>query len=395
MTNTREVLVLLTMILALGACSSREEGSETSLEKKGGTKRIILTLQSVKDIGLECSAADIQPLKKELVIAAILTAHQDREAQVGTMVQGRVSKVLVNLGDSVQIGQELMQIEGVEIGEIKSGFIKAKAHLAYADAAFRRQQALMEQNIGAQKSLLEAQAEFEKARAEFTAEDRRIHSIGLNDEDVEKFVDNSSGNSIESHIGGILPIKAPIAGVVFERNVVIGQLVDPSTTAFKIINTSVLWVDGQVHEGDVSALRGRPEVTVVVPPVSRTAIRAQLLYVGETVDQQTRMVKVRAAVQNSAQMLKPGMFAEMHIPFGDGVKGIVVREESLIKDGSERYVFVALNDTTFEKREVVPGLVSGELVEVKTGVSRGEKVVTKGSFMLKSELKKDTFGEGE
>jgi len=395
MTNTREVLVLLTMTLALGACSSREEGSETSLEKKGGTKRIILTLQSVKDIGLECSAADIQPLKKELVIAAILTAHQDREAQVGTMVQGRVSKVLVNLGDSVQIGQELMQIEGVEIGEIKSGFIKAKAHLAYADAAFRRQQALMEQNIGAQKSLLEAQAEFEKARAEFTAEDRRIHSIGLNDEDVEKFVDNSSGNSIESHIGGILPIKAPIAGVVFERNVVIGQLVDPSTTAFKIINTSVLWVDGQVHEGDVSALRGRPEVTVVVPPVSRTAIRAQLLYVGETVDQQTRMVKVRAAVQNSAQMLKPGMFAEMHIPFGDGVKGIVVREESLIKDGSERYVFVALNDTTFEKREVVPGLVSGELVEVKTGVSRGEKVVTKGSFMLKSELKKDTFGEGE
>ena len=395
MTNTREVLVLLTMILALGACSSREEGSRTSLEKKGGTKRIIMTLQSVKDIGLECSAADIQPLKKELVIAAILTAHQDREAQVGTMVQGRVSKVLVNLGDRVQIGQELMQIEGVEIGEIKSGFIKAKAHLAYADAAFRRQQALMEQNIGAQKSLLEAQAEFEKARAEFTAEDRRIHSIGLNDEDVEKFVDNSSGNSIESHIGGILPIKAPIAGVVFERNVVIGQLVDPSTTAFKIINTSVLWVDGQVHEGDVSALRGRPEVTVVVPPVSRTAIRAQLLYVGETVDQQTRMVKVRAAVQNSAQMLKPGMFAEMHIPSGENLKGIVVREESLIKDGSEHYVFVALNDTTFEKREVVPGLVSGELVEVKTGVSRGEKVVTKGSFMLKSELKKDTFGEGE
>jgi len=397
MKNIRELFVLLQIALAvaLAGCSRQEEGSGTALEKKTEAHRITLTRQSVKDIGLECVAADIQPLKKEIVIAAKLTVHQDHEAQVGTMVQGRVSKVLVNLGDHVQLGQELMHIEGVEIGEIKSGFIKAKAHLTYAEAALRRQQSLIEQSVGAQKSLLEAQAEFEKARAEFTAEDQRIHSIGLTDEDVEKSVVNSSADSVESHIGGILPIKAPIAGVVVERNVVIGQLVDPSTTAFKIINTTVLWVDGQVHEGDVSALRGRPQISVVVPPVSRTAIRAQLLYVGETVDQQTRMVKVRAAVRNSGQMLKPGMFAEMHIPFGDGVKGIVIREESLIKDGSERYVFVALNDTTFEKRAVVPGWVLGELVEAKTGLSRGEKVVTKGSFMLKSELKKETFGEGE
>jgi cobalt-zinc-cadmium efflux system membrane fusion protein len=156
-----------------------------------------------------------------------------------------------------------------------------------------------------------------------------------------------------------------------------------------------LWVDGQVHEGDVSVLRGRPEVTVEVPSISGNPMRARLLYVGETIDQQSRMVKIRAVVRNSGESLKPGMFAEMHIPCGDGVKGIVIREESLIKDGIERYVFVALNDTTFEKREVIPGLASGEFVMVKSGVARGEKVVTKGAFMLKSELKKEMFGEGE
>jgi cobalt-zinc-cadmium efflux system membrane fusion protein len=233
MKNTRElfVVVQIATVIALAGCRRQEEGSGTSVEKKTGAQRITLTRQSVKDIGLECVAADIQPLKKELVIAAKLTVHQDHEAQVGTMIQGRVSKVLVNVGDRVQRGQELMEIEGVEIGEIKSGFIKAKAHYTYAEAALKRQQSLIEQNIGAQKSLLEAQAEFEKARAEFTAEDRRIHSIGLSDEDVEKFVDNSSAHPVESHVGGILPIKAPIAGVVSERNVIIGQLVDPSTTS--------------------------------------------------------------------------------------------------------------------------------------------------------------------
>ena len=395
MNSAREMVVLLTLVLTLAGCSSKQEGAGTSTEKKSDTPRVTLTHQGVKDIGLECVVVESRPLKKEIVIAAKLAAHQDHEAQVGTMVQGRVSKVLVNLGDRVHAGRELMHIEGVEIGEIKSGFIKAKVQLAYAEASLKRQHALIEQNIGAQKSLLEAQAEFEKARAEFTAEDRKIHSIGLSDEDVEKFVDNSSGNSGEQHIGGILPIKAPIDGVVFERNVVIGQLVDPSTTAFRIINTSVLWVDGLVHEGDVSALKGRPEITVVVPPVSRAAVRAQLLYVGETVDQQTRMVKVRAVIHNSGQLLKPGMFAEMHIPFGNGDKGMVIHEESLLKDGNDRYVFVALNDTTFEKRQVVPGVILGEFVEVRSGVVIGEKVVTKGSFMLKSELKRAMFAEGE
>jgi membrane fusion protein, heavy metal efflux system len=395
MKRTRVFLAILTAVLVFAGCSKQEERLIESAEKKTRTQTITLTRHSVNSINLQCVNASLQVLERELVIAAKLVAHQDLEAHVGTMVQGRVSKVLVNPGDRVHVGQELMEIEGVEIGEIKARFIKAKAQLAFAEAAWKRQQTLMEQNIGAQKTLLEAQAEFEKARAEFTAEDRRIHSVGLNDEDVEKFVDNSSTNSNGSHIGGILPIKSPIEGTVSERNVVIGQLVDPSTTALKIINTSVLWVDGQLHEGDVSLVRGRTEIKINVPSVSKTSIRAQLLYVGQAVDQQSRMVKVRAAVKNPAQILKPGMFAEMHIPSGDGVKGIVIPEESVIGDGNERYVFVALNDTTFEKRNVVPGLVSGELVEIKTGVFPGERIVTKGSFMLKSELKKEMLGGGE
>jgi membrane fusion protein, heavy metal efflux system len=395
MNSTREMCVLLPLALLLAGCGRREEGAGAAVEKKTEPHAITLTRQSVREIGLEWAAAEIQPLRKEIVIAAKLAVHQDHEAQVGTMVQGRVSKVLVNLGDRVQPGQELMHIEGVEIGDIKSGFIKAKAQLVYAEAALKRQQALIEQNVGAQKSLLESQAEFEKARAGFMAEDRKIHSIGLNDSDVETFIDNSSTVDIGAHVGGILPIKAPIAGVVFERNVVIGQLMDPSTTAFRIINTSVLWVDGQVHEGDVSALRGRPEITVVVPAASRAVIRARILYVGETIDPGTRMVKVRAALQNPGGMLKPGMFAEMHIPFGDGKHGTVIHEESLIKDGNDRFVFVAVNDTTFVRRDVIPGLALGDFVEVASGVAAGEKIVTKGSFMLKSELKKESFGEGE
>jgi membrane fusion protein, heavy metal efflux system len=383
------------VVLFLVGCSGKENKSQESEEKKLHVEQVTLTKQTVSDIGLEIVPAKLQPLRRELVIPAKLIANQDYEAHVGTLVQGRVSKVLVNLGDHVQRGQELMLVEGVEIGEIKSLYIKAKAQLTYAEGALQRQKSLVGQNIGSQKSLLEAHAEYEKAHAEFIAEDRRIHSIGLNENDIEGLNTHSENNSGDLHIGGILSIQSPIAGIVVERNVVLGQHVDPATTAFKIVNTSTLWIDGQLHEGDMNVVHKNSTISVVLPSIPGKTFQATLLYIGELIDQQTRMLTVRGSVNNTHHLLKPEMFAEMHIPYSDQTAGIVTKTEGVIKDGGEQYVFIAVNDTSFEKRSVLCGATGGELVEIKQGIHVGEKVVSKGAFLLKSELKKTIFGEGE
>jgi len=389
------LLASFACLVSLDSCKNKTGGKGEPTEKQSQSERVRLTLQAVREIGLQVTTVETRPLTREIVVASKLVANQDYEAQVGTFVPGRVSTVLVHLGDHVRRGQELMQIEGVEIGEIKSRFIKAKAQLAFAEASLKRQQSLLSQNVGAQKSALEAQAEYEKSRAEFIAEDRRIHSIGLTDEEVERFVQHSATDSSESHVGGFLPIKSPIDGVVVERTVVIGQLVDQTATAFKVVNTSTLWVDGQVHEEDVKILRSGPRIMIVVPAISAERVPGHLLYVGELVDQQTRMVKVRAALLNKQRWYKPEMFAEMHIPAGSNTQGLVVTSECVVNEGAQHYIFVAVNDTTFEKRDVKIGMAMGERVEIKDGLIAGEKVVSKGVFMLKSELKKESFGEGE
>ena len=134
-----------------------------------------------------------------------------------------------------------MQLEGLEIGELKAVYLKAKSNIDYYKAVYERQKTLIEQNIGSQKSLQEAEANYEKATAEFNAEDKRIHAVGLSHEEVLE-------NVALEHLAGILPIKSPINGIVTERNVVIGQLVEPNTNAFKVMNTSTLWADGQIYE---------------------------------------------------------------------------------------------------------------------------------------------------
>ena len=390
------VALLCAVGIALAGCAGDQKGKEnTEPEPQKGVAHIVtLNAETIDEIGLTISIAEASPIVGHMTIPAKLLPNQDFEAQVGSLVQGRVREVFVKVGDLVKEEQELMHIEGLEVGEIKSKFIKAKAQLKFAEANYERQKTLLEQNVGSQKVFLEAQSEYNKAMAEFNAEDKRIHSIGLADEDLLKFVEHSSPQK-NDHSGGVLPIKSPIAGTVVERNVVIGQLVDASTTAFRIVNTSTLWADGQVYERDVPVLSGKPDVTLTVTAYPGEEFHGRVIYVSPVVDERTRTITIRASLPNRSGRLKPHMFGELHVPTAGTKNGLLIPAESVQKDGGDAYVFVATSDTTFERREVSIGSTFDSMVEVKGGITPGERVVTKGSFQLKSELMKEALEGGE
>jgi membrane fusion protein, heavy metal efflux system len=389
------IALLAVMIYVQLGCTGEQKEKEAAGhdEHSEGVHVLTLKAESIKEMGLTTSVAEVKPLVGAMKIPAKLLPNQDFEANVGSLVQGKVREVFVNVGDFVKEGQELMHIEGLEVGEIKSNFIKAKAQLKYAEANYERQKTLLEQKVGSQKSFLEVQADYDKALAEFNAEDKRIHSIGLTDDDLLKFVEHATIEK-DGHSGGVLPIKTPIAGTVVERNVVIGQLVDASTTAFRIVNTSTLWADGQVYEKDVPKLSGRPDVTLAVTAFPGEEFRGRVIYVSPVVDEQTRTITIRASIPNRNGRLKPQMFGELHVPIGGTTKGLIIPAECVQKDNIETYVFVATSDTTFERREVSIGATVDSMVEVKDGIKPGERVVMKGSFQLKSELMKEAFEGG-
>ncbi|MFA6233764.1 MAG: efflux RND transporter periplasmic adaptor subunit [Bacteroidota bacterium] len=388
------VLVALCGLVLTGCGSDVEESSAESGTDAEVSNIVNLKPESVKEMGLAFSIAEVKPLVGEMALPAKLIANQDLEAQVGSLVQGRVRKVFVNVGDNVREGQELLHIEGLEVGEIKSNFIKAKAQLEYAEANFKRQKSLFEQNVGSQKAFLETQSEYDKARAEFNAEDKRIHSVGLTDADLMKFVEHGSLER-DGHIGGVLPIRAPISGTVVERNVVIGQLMDASTLAFRIINSSTLWAEGQIHEQSLPLLTGKPDVQLSVTSFPGETFKGKVIYISPVVDERTRTITIRASVPNRAGRLKPQMFGELHVPIGGTVTGLLIPTEAVQKDNEATYVFVATSDTTFERRNVELGATFDSESEVRKGIQPGERIVTRGSFQLKSELMKHAFAGDE
>jgi membrane fusion protein, heavy metal efflux system len=392
MIHARSILTSFAAVILLAGCAGKDGAEENAAQAAGGADSLItVSKRTAEDVGLAICVVAERPLAGVYLAPARLIADQDLVAHVGSLLPGRVHSVAARIGERVRRGQVLMRIEGLEIGTVKADYIKSRAQLKYADETLKRQRSLSDQNVGSKKSLLEAQAEYDKALASFNAEDKKIHAIGLSDDDVGEMMKATPEESA-SHVSSTLSIRAPIDGVVVERNVVIGQLVDQSTNAFRIVNTSTLYADAEVHEKDIALLPAKVEVRLTFPAWPGESFSGRITYIGEVLDERTRMVKVRAVLPNPHGRLKPEMFGEMRIPLAARSAGPVIPLSALFDDNGKRCVFVATSDTTFIRRVVHPGPATADSVLISSGLRAGERVVVNGAFLLQSELRKDLMG---
>ena len=386
MNSSLKLCSFVTVLLFIMAGCSADEHKATKDEhhdEKSGAIEIKLTKSVQKDIGLKVETLQLTSAKGFLNIPAKIVTNQNSEALIGSLVAGRVKKVHVNVGDNVRQGQVLFSIESLEVGALKAGFIKAKANLDFAKSTLEREKSLFEKGFSSQQMLDQVTAEYNKALADFNAEDKKIHAIGLEDKDVF----DVKGDAL--HSSGLLYIKSPINGTIVERNLVTGQLVESTSNGLRILNTSSVWVDGQVYEKDVSRIVKRGNLSFVTLAYGEEEFSGNIINIGQTVDEKTRTITIRGEIQNKGGKLKPEMFGEMTVRIGEEVETLMLPAEALVKEGSEEYVFVQKSDTLFEKRTVKTGFHLNDKIEITEGLKEGEKVVTKGSFYLKSEIKKD------
>jgi len=388
---TVKVLIMIAAAIIFAGCGKKEQSQPENPAETGEQNIVKLSSQSIKEISLQTETISLKSFSWEISIPARILADQDNEAQVGTLVQGRVCKVFVKVGDHVKTGQDLMLVEGLEIGEIKEQYLTAKANLEFQKANFERQKKLLEENVGSQKAFLEAQNEYEKSLAEFTADENRIKAIHLNENDV---VDEETKPGQNGKTFCTLPVKSPIDGIIVERNVVIGQSIDVSTNAFKIINLSEVWADGQIYEKDLDRISNNVAVVFTTPAFPKELFQGKISYVGQTVDEKTRTITIRAEFNNADRKLIPQLFGELRIPVGK-TDALVVPAEALAKIDNSDFVFVKKDNETFEKTPVTTGLTQNEYTEIKSGLKEGDIVVVKGSSYLKAELLKASLGEEE
>lgn len=295
----------------------------------------------------------------------------DRVAALGARIPGRVRNVLKLEGDQVKTGDILAEIESSELGAAQAALISARARHVAALANGRREKELAAAKISSSREAEVAAALEASARADVQAAEGRVRAMG----------GEPNGEP------GILQLRSPLAGRVVARNLLRGQFVEPTLTAFKIADLSRVFVDLAVFERDVATIHAGDKVEFTVPGTGHTQVPGKVSYVGDEIDLQTKTASVRVIVEHSPVQLRPGQSVNATIHTSARAEPtLVLPREAVTSVDGKWTVFVAQDETSVEPRSVELGRQDGSQVEIVTNLKVGERVVSNGVFALKSEI---------
>jgi multidrug efflux pump subunit AcrA (membrane-fusion protein) len=194
-------------------------------------------------------------------------------------------------------------------------------------------------------------------------------------------------------LGKPLELRAPIDGVITERKAAVGELVGKDKEVYTISDPADLWVIAEVKERDIGAVKDGQNASFTVLAFPDEAFRGKVVRIGNRVETESRTLEVRIETNNLEGKLKPGMFADVEIATTILQDVLVIPDTALQTDEENQIVFVMLDTNKFQKRVVKLGMEQRGRVQVLEGLKPGEKVVTDGSFILKSEMLKGELGE--
>lgn len=383
--------LLLVMLLTL-SCKREVEtqhktisgpiGSHHDEEAHDGLPRQLrLTPEVITQAGLQTGLAKRGALPVTVSLPGELMAEPDKTARLSSSTGGRLEQVSFNEGTVVKRGDVLAVLRVPDVGRLRgalaSSSAKAKASRSNAD----RLRALRESGLSAEQAVIDAEAEARAQEAEARALNEQLGALGVN---------------AEAQGGYLVPLRAPIAGVVVMRDAVVGQPINAEHVLATIVDLSEVWFLGRVFEKDLRRLRtgARADVRLNAYPDER--FDGVVDYVGQQTDPVARTLTARIRLENKNGRLRLGLFGSAHVEVSearDVTPQVLVPRSAVTEVGDKSIVFVKAPDGDFVVHEVTLGDAALGQAQVLSGLTEGEEVVIHGVFTLKSLLLKSTLSE--
>jgi cobalt-zinc-cadmium efflux system membrane fusion protein len=322
----------------------------------------------------------------EVIAPGKIETNPNRVSRIVPTVAGRVASVFVKVGDAVHRGEPLFTIESPDADAATSVALQADAAVTQARATLTKAQAdadrtkdLFEHNAVAKKELLNAenalaqsQAALEQAEALREQARRRLAVLGLSPRNFTQQV----------------VVRSPLSGKVLELSVVPGEYRnDTNAAVMTIADLSTVWVSSQVPETYIRFIQPREKVQIRLIAYPDEIFEGHVLRIADTVDPQTRTVKVQAEMDNPQGRFRPEMFGSIH-HIESTTRMPVVPAGAVIEGDGRSIVFVESSPGTFEERVVVLGKKAGSVIRVVSGLEPGETIVVDGAMLLSGLMKK-------
>ena len=363
---------LLVAFMLLAACSESHE-TPVAQAAKQPPKQITTTEANLKY--LKVTQVQRSAGGSTIALNGRVAFDEDRTAQVGSPVEGRVARVLVKPGDQVKRGQPLLVIRSPGFTLAESAEQKARSALRVAEKNLARAQRLFAEGAASQREVTEAEDVLAQAQAEHERAAADLASLGGREEKPSPE----------------FQLRAPINGVVVSRTpaAALGAEIQPSSgTLFIIADLSRVWVLADLPEREMGGVGPGLPVEVEAQAYPGVRFLGTVAYVAELLDPSTRTTKLRCLVPNSQLRLKPEMFVDVTLHRKSAE--ILIPTSSVVTKGDKFFVYIEDDDKhrTYTPREVTLGPEIGSLVPVLKGLQGGERIVVEGAILLDSAFNK-------
>ena len=376
--NRTMASLMLALLLAIAPQAMAGAATE-----KAPTQGLISLGQGSKALA-DLKFVEIKRKKISGLVAATAVIEPDAHkiAHVTPRIRARVLKLIAEPGQEVKPGDPLVVLSSIELGQAKADYLKARVLEQIAAQHLAREERLFKDKIAAAKDVLEARANHEIALAQYKSTREALRLL-ISTKELEGLTWSENGQPLSD-----FTLTAPIAGTVTKRTLTIGSFVSGDESVITIIDLRNVWVLVNVFEHDLSTLQigESAEITVGAYPDER--FNGVVSYIGDTVDRATRTVQARIDVPNPERRLKPGMFANAQITTtARKSREVLTAPASAVYEiNGQKSVFVEVSADNFAVRPVTLGSAGHSDVEILSGVTEGEHVVSEGGLALKAML---------
>jgi membrane fusion protein, heavy metal efflux system len=318
-----------------------------------------------------------QAVRESIRVPARLEARPGGTADVVAPIDGRLTGVVeVALGASVSRGQELARLSPppsapADLPQMQRALAEAQTALALATRDRERAERLTTAGAAPGRRLDEAQSAEQQAKARLTAAEASLAQY------------NAARTGGATDAAGLFIVRAPVSGVIAERDAATGANVTAGHVLFHVVDAAQVHIVGQVPEAQAARARLAQAAEIEIAGQPDRAPAGHLVSVGKVLDPRSRTLPITFAFDNRTLGLPVGQAAFLHLLMETTQPRPIVPAAAIVDDAGRPIVFVQREGETFERRAVTLGSRSGDVVQITEGLKPGDRVVTKGAYLVR------------
>ena len=356
-----------------------DHAKESKEDQHSEEGEIELTAQQMVEHGLKVETVTQGEVNSFVTLPGKLVVNTDQQAHISPNFSGHVEQVNVALGQYVERGQTLAVLSIPELIDQQANLSIAQSSLRLAQQEYQREQQLWSQGISAKQDLQRAENTYRQAQITVQSQQARLHALG------------STGQN------GRFVIRAPIPGMISQKDIVVGENVQLADQLFVIENLKDLWLEFNLPNTSNIQLQAG-QILNFKTNGSDQNYQAKVQTLNSQADLQTGRLQVRAKVTTQADVLRPNVLVNVFVTDAQAKTALRVQKKALQQVEGKPVVFVIESEEkglVHLKAQLIEVGVSsqdGQWLEVISGLTEGQKYIADGSFLLKSELEKDEAG---